>query len=174
MLWVILQFSIFGNFYVQYCYLIYQLIIYSIFQYFLTKVNFLFYLKIESTSFTPLWISNWIGLCIIHRFDIYYINESCFVWWCRFLCGCCYICTKTKFVTGLTIHFWHEWYFLFIVKCSLTGENVYEIFHKNINNSDFVFILCYNWLFSSVRSKCILATKWTATCDKLCIYQSPR
>ena len=47
--------------------------------------QFFFYLKIESTSFTPLWISNWIGLCIIHRFDIYYINESCFVWWCRFL-----------------------------------------------------------------------------------------
>ena len=85
--------------------------------------QFSFYLKIESTSFTPLWISNWIGLCIIHRFDIYYINESCFVWWCRFLS---YVVVVT-YVQKPSL--WQVWQYIFdtsdIFCCqsSLTGEN---------------------------------------------------
>ena len=85
--------------------------------------QFSFYLKIESTSFTPLWISNWIGLCIIHRFDIYYINESCFVWWCRFLSNVVVVTYVQK------PSLWQVWQYIFdtsdIFCCqsSLTGEN---------------------------------------------------
>ena len=57
------------------------------------------------------------------------------------------------------------------MKCSLTRERTTKYSTKTLITLIFVFILCYNWLFSSVASKCILATKWTATCEKLCMYQ---